>query len=372
MNIEVVANKDAEKAFIETIPEKIYRGDPHWMKPLSADLRSIFDAQQNPFFANGTLKRWIARDHEGRVGRIAAFYHHEKAYRSGCPTGGIGFFECSQNKELAFTLFRESLAWLKQQGMKAVEGPVNPGENDSNWGLLVNTHPAYSMNYNLPYYKAFFEAYGFTPAYDQYTNHYDLTHPLPQRFTRIAQRLEQQGRYTFRPFQQHKLDAFIRDMVTVYNKAWVHHENFTPIEYNYVRGTFLKMKSIIDSELIWFAYAEGKPVAFIVGVPDVNQIIRKLDGKLNFINKLRFLYYKHTGVIDRFRVLIMGVVPEYQNRGIESGLVTRVLASARRLKKYREAELSWVGSFNPKMMALYKASGAVFGKQHVTYRYEIK
>ena len=128
------------------------------------------------------------------------------------------------------------------------------------------------------------------------------------------------------------------------------------------------MKSIIDEKLIWFVYADNTPAGFVIALPDCNQIIKHLNGKFGFWEKLKFYYLKKIGTMDRVRVIIMGIVPEYQRRGLESGLIVKLSESINTMGNYREGELSWVGSFNPAMIALHKASGATFGKKHITYR----
>jgi GNAT superfamily N-acetyltransferase len=161
----------------------------------------------------------------------------------------------------------------------------------------------------------------------------------------------------------------LKDLETVYNQAWKNHQDFQPIDYDYLLSSFIKMKSFMKEDLIWFAYAEGKPIGFVVSVPDINQHLKPLNGKLNLISMFKLGYYKLTHKIDRLRVLIMGIVPAYQNKGIESALITHLFESATTYDQYREAELSWVGSFNPKMLAIHRASGATHGKTHTTYRY---
>jgi GNAT superfamily N-acetyltransferase len=255
-----------------------------------------------------------------------------------------------------------------------MDGPINFGENDNNWGLLVKgfTQPAYGMSYNPKYYQSLFEDYGFEPLYEQYTNHYNLKKPLPERFRKIGRRVLTNPQYQFKHFKLNKVEAMLKDLETIYNQAWKNHQDFQPIDYDYLLASFRKMKSFLKEDLIWFAYANEEPIGFIVSVPDINQYLKPLKGELNFLSMLKLGYYKVTHKIDRLRVLIMGIVPAYQNKGIESALITHLFESASAYEQYREAELSWVGSFNPKMLALHKASGATHGKTHTTYRYHFE
>ena len=173
------------QAFID-LPRKLYKHDASWICTLDSDIRSVFDPRKNTFFHHGICNRWIALDENGEaVGRIAAFINYQKTEGYDDPTGGIGFFDCINNEEIARQLFEVAKEWLQANGMKAMDGPVNFGENDTFWGLLVEgfQSPSYGMNYNPPYYIDFFESFGFHKLYDQFTNVLNIDKPMPERFT---------------------------------------------------------------------------------------------------------------------------------------------------------------------------------------------
>ncbi|HBH25581.1 MAG TPA: N-acetyltransferase [Cytophagales bacterium] len=369
MQITVVDDRDTINSFHE-VNKLVYANDPNFVMPLRQEIEDIFNPKANPFFEHGKAIRWILKNENEVIGRVAAFINFEKAGGFDVPTGGMGFFECIDDMEAAFLLFDTCEKWLSEQGMEAMEGPINFGENNNYWGLLVEGFipPSMGMNYNPPYYTRFFQAYGFEEEYSQYTNHFDINKPLPERFRKIVTRVFDNPSNRFEHFKPAEIDRFIDDFVEIYNKAWVHHENFKAIQPEYVRLSFEQMKPIMVPEMIWFAYVDGKPAGFMVSVPDANQIIRHLDGKLNWWSKLKFLWYKWNHAIDRVRVIIMGVCPEYQKKGIESGLIVKAFDKVKEMGGYREAELSWVGSFNPAMMSIHKASGATLGKKHVTMK----
>jgi hypothetical protein len=255
--------------------------------------------------------------------------------------------------------------------MEAMDGPINFGENDNFWGLLVDgfTHPGIGMNYNPPYYKDFFEKYGFITYYTQVSNHLDITKPIPERFAKIANWVAQKDGYKFEHLRVNELDKYAGYFIEVYNDAWQFHENFTPMQQQTVRESFEKIKPIVDERLIWFAHVDGEPAAFVVVLPDVNQIFKHLKGKTNTLAKLKFLYYKWIGTINRLRVVILGVKPKFQKLGLESALIMKLHKIVTSMKHYKEVELSWVGDFNPKMRALHESIGAVKGKEHHTMRY---
>ncbi|MFA8300327.1 MAG: hypothetical protein ACEPOV_09215 [Hyphomicrobiales bacterium] len=366
--IEVKSKKHANQ-FLD-IARAIYKNDPNFVCPLDLSINKIFDPKKNVFYSHGQCTRWILEDDNGNlIGRVAAFINENKAYTFDQPTGGMGFFECIENKEAAFLLFDTAKEWLHARGMKAMDGPINFGENDNFWGLLVEgfTDPAIGMQYNPPYYQKYFEEYGFDKYFEQVSNILDYTKKFPDRFWKIANWVRQKEGFSFEHFKFSNAKKYIRDLKEVYDNAWQFHENFDPIKEKDLYDSLEEAKGIIDEELIWFAYFEGKPIAFLVMYPDANQIFKKFNGKLNLWNKLRFLYYKRKDMITRTRIVIMGVVPQFQKYGLESAIFW-YLNEVFKKKSYNEIELSWVGDFNPKMRALHESVGAVFGKRHITYR----
>src|ERR1700742_4697387 len=173
MTITEVTSKADKKAFLD-VARVIYKNDKNWICPLDNDIEAIFDPSKNNFFHHGKCTRWILTGDNGQlIGRVAAFINNEKAYNYEQPTGGMGFFECIDDEKAAFLLFDTAKQWLQQNGMQAMDGPINFGENDNFWGLLsegFTSPPSYGMNYNPPYYKKFFDDYGFKTQYEQITN----------------------------------------------------------------------------------------------------------------------------------------------------------------------------------------------------------
>jgi len=369
MTIVPVSDQKTARNFLDVV-HLIYRNDQNWICPLDQDIENVFDEHKNPFFKHGKCTRWILNDDKGHtIGRIAAFINEKKAYQYEQPTGGLGYFECINDKNAAFKLFDAAKNWLQDQGMKAVDGPINFGENDSFWGLLVEgfTPPSYGMNYNPQYYPAFFEAYGFKKEYEQITNHLAVRKPFPERFTKIANWVANKPGYTFEHFSKKNASKYVNDLMEIYNDGWQDFENFVPIKKETLEESFKKMETIMDEKLIWFAYINGEPASFVVIIPDANQMISGFDGKLGMIEKLRFAYRRWKGV-NRMRAIVMGTKSAYQKHGLESALFIKLKEYVLPLNQYDELELSWVGDFNDKMLSIHHATGATFGKRHLTMR----
>ncbi|WP_374163501.1 GNAT family N-acetyltransferase [Arcticibacter sp. MXS-1] len=369
MVITEVRDKKAVKDFLD-VARVIYKNDPVWVCPLDSDIENVFDPKKNNFHQHGKITRWIAKDSDGRlIGRIAAFINNKKAYAYEKPVGGVGFFESVNDQQVADALFNTARQWLQDQGMAGMDGPINFGENDTFWGLLVEgfTHPSYGMNYNPPYYRTLFETYGFSPLYEQITNHLDVHKPFPERFTRIAEWVIRKPGYRFEHLNAKEIDRFAADFMEIYNDAWSDFENFVPINESTIRESFNKMKVLMDENLIWFSYVNGEPASFVIILPDANQIIKSFKGKLGLVEKLKFLYYRWKGV-SRMRAIVMGTKKKFQKHGLESAMFIKLKEYVLPLNQYEELELSWVGDFNDKMLAIHEATGAVFGKKHVTLR----
>ena len=371
MRIIEVKDTATRKAFHQ-FPKDLYKGDSNWVAPLEVMVDSTFDPQKNAFYKHGDGTRWILTDDNGRtIGRIAAFFNGNKAYTFQQPTGGVGYFECIDNREAAFLLFDTAKGWLSERGMEAMDGPVNFGENLINWGLLVKGFEpqGFGMPYNKPYYQGLFEAYGFQVYFEQYSYHLNHKDPFPERFWKIAEWVAQKPNFRFEHVRFSHLEKYIGDFVKIYDQAWARHDNHQSVDLDDIRGMMRMAKLIADEEFIWFVYHNDEPVLFFGMIPDWNQILAKLNGKVNFWNLLKFHWYKKMHVITRARILIMGVVPKFQGTGLESAVFWHLDKVMKRKLWYNQVELSWVGDFNPKMVAMYKSVGGIHAKTHYTMRY---
>ena len=367
----ITVNDAHSRKQFHDVMRRIYKGDKNFVCPPDEFIEDIFTPSENVFFRHGEATRWLLLDESGNLaGRVASFINTKKAYTFQVPTGGMGFFECVNDYKAAEILFETSRAWLAERGMEAMDGPINFGENDNFWGLLVEGFipQSFGMNYNPPYYKDFFERYGFTLYFEQVTNLLDLRKPFPERFWKIANWVRQKPEYNFRHFSYDQTEKFIADFIEVYNDAWQFHENFTPTDPDAIRRMLAEMKSLLVPEFIWFAYHGEKPIAFEVMLPDINQMLRFFNGKIDLWGKLKVGILGKKRIFNRARITIMGVRPHYQKSGIESALFWHMDKVMKQKPQYTEIELSWVGDFNPKMRMLHEAVGGVFSKRHVTYR----
>src|SRR5699024_6840886 len=163
MQIIEVTDKRTQKEFLQ-LPVRLYKHEQNWIRPLDKDIEKVFDPTKNKYFEHGECTRWIlVNDQQETIGRVAAFIDRKTANTFDQPTGGMGFFECINDKEAAFLLFDTCKEWLEARNMEAMDGPINFGDRMNWWGLLVDGfyEPNYGMFYHFPYYQQLFEAYGF-------------------------------------------------------------------------------------------------------------------------------------------------------------------------------------------------------------------
>ncbi|MCA6078300.1 hypothetical protein [Fulvivirga sedimenti] len=373
MKIVEVTDSSLAREFL-LFPLSVYRNTKTWIRPLDKDIEAVFDPKKNKAFRSGECCRWVAMDSDGKVtGRIAAFVNKKTALKGNDqPTGGLGFFECTEDREVAFALFDTARKWLEEKGMEAMDGPINFGERDKWWGLLVDgfdLEPNYNCNYNPPYYQQFFEDYGFQIYFKQFTFGRKVREPFHPRLYEKAKKAMENPGYRFEHLRLKNLDKYTEDFRVVYNKAWARHTGVAEMSSLQAKAIMKQMKPIIDEKIIWFGYYENEPVAFYINLPEVNQIFKHVNGKLNWIGKLKFLYHKTFKTCKKMLGLVFGVVPEHQGKGLEGALVIATAGMVQEAyTQYDDLEMNWIGDFNPKMIRVVEQVGGDIVKTHHTYR----
>ncbi|SHN21529.1 hypothetical protein SAMN04488057_11113 [Cyclobacterium lianum] len=372
MQLQEVSTKAQQAEFVE-MAARLYRNEENWIRPLDKDIEDLFHPETNKLFkTGGKAIRWLLLDDEGNtIGRNAAFINPK--WKEKQPTGGMGFFECINDQKAAFMLFDAARDWLKAQGMEAMDGPVNFGERDKWWGLLVDGYapPNYNMYWNFPYYRELFEAYGFQVYFRQYT------YMRPVRGVTLDPKMEERARtilqdedFQFRYLKGKELwEKFPEYFMKVYNKAWARHMGKT-ISEREARLMLTKMKPVIDPYLVYFGFYKGEPVSFFINIPEINQLFKYVNGRLDLMGKLKFLWNRTFNPPNKMLGLVFGVVPEFQGKGVESAMITEYRDNiAEKKLSYKTIEMNWIGDFNPKMMRVCEQLNASIYKTHHTYRY---
>lgn len=373
MKILEVKTKEDIAEFLN-LPVRLYKTVPQWIRPLDRDVENVFNPDMNKTFRGGECIRWIMKnDQDDTIGRVAAFVIQKNVHKGNDqPTGGMGFFDVINDRQAAFALFDKCKEWLSEKGMEAMDGPINFGSREKWWGLLVEgfeNEPNYQCNYNFPYYQDFFEAYGFQLYFNQLTFARKIMDPLSPRLDQKAKIVARDPRYNFRYISKKELSRLPEYLMNVYNKAWANRAE-NP-ELNLAQATLLvkQMKPILDEKLLWFGFYGDEPVAFFISLPEINQIFKHVNGKLNWLGKLKFVWHKLSNSNKKAFGILFGVVPDHQGSGVDGALImaARELIQSGKLN-YIDFEMNWIGDFNPKMIQVVEQVGGYVSKRHVTYR----
>ena len=373
MQLTEVTGKQAAKDFIK-VNVLMNASNPKYIRPLDNEVNDVFDLNKNKQFKYGTAKRWVLTNDQGAlIGRIAA-YISTKYINKGdtIPVGSLGYFDCINDQQAANLLFDTAKKWLVSQGMQSMDGPVNFGERDKWWGLMVegfDSEPLYGISFNPAYYEKLFETYGFQNYYNQY--YYSLKaygtlgDKYPERHARFAAKPD----YVARHIDKTKLEKYANDFSVVYNAAWSQHDEGKEISPELALKLFKKMKPIMDETIIWFAYYKDQPIGMWINIPDLNQYFKYFNGKFGWVEKLRLLILQKTKPARKMNGVAFGIVPKFQALGIDAFMIYSCALVVREQGRYDGIEMGWAGDWNPRMVAIYKAVGASQSRRMITYRY---
>ena len=361
------------KSFLD-LNAKVNQGNPNYIRPLDNEVEQVFDPAKNKLFKDGDAKRWIVQNNAGEtVGRIAAFYYSKyKNKGTEYPVGCVGYFDSIHDQAVANLLLDTAKKWLQSNGLEAMDGPINFGDRDKWWGLMVegfDEEPMYGMSFNPPYYEELLSSYGFENYYNQYYYKLSIFDELPPRFKERYEKFNSKSDYQAKHLDTQQLEKFAQDFVTIYNSAWAQHGEAKAISFEQIMKLFKTLKPIMDPRVIWFAYYKEDPIAMFINIPDVNQYFKHFNGKLGLLQKLHLLWMKWRGVNKRLTGLAFGVVPKYQSLGIDSFLIYSSALLLWDIQKYQENEMGWAADCNPKMVNIYKSLGAKPSRRMVTFRY---
>ncbi len=357
-----VTTRALRRQFVE-LPYALYRNVPHWVPPLRRDEQHRLSPAHNPFWDHARCDLWLAR-RGGRVtGRIAAIEDDLYNERQGEPITWFGFFEAVDAATTAALLGiveRRARDW----NSRVVRGPVNPSLNDSA-GLLIDAFdrdPYVLMPYNPPAYPAFVEAAGYQKVKDLLAWSVDLTIPVPERVSRVAARAAARHGLTVRHADLGSFDRDLAILQEIYRAAWDDNWGFVPPTDAEIRQLAADLKPIVDPEMVLFVELRGRPVACSVALPDVNQVLKRMNGRLLPFGIFHFL--RRRRIIDQTRLLLLGVLPEVRRIGLYPLLMAESYRRAG-ARGYRQGEMSWTLEDNDAVNAGIEAIG---GRRSKTYR----
>lgn len=364
-----VVSHEQRKEFLD-FPIRIFSDDKNYIRPLDKDIEEVFDKKKNKFFRSGECERFLfLNENNETVGKVAIFIN--KKYRQEQPTGGIGFFDCVNDQRTANFIFDFAKNHLAEKGMEAMDGPINFGERDKFWGLLIEgfSEPLYGMNYHPPYYKDLFENYGFEIYFNQLCFGRKVHDSVAENFMEMHARISKNKNISSKRLKVKDLGKFAKDFTEVYNKAWASHGEGKQLTETQTLKLFNSLKPIINEHISWFIYENEKPIAMWMNIPDLNQWFKHLDGKFGIWQKLKFLLVKKFTKNRKMIGLVFGIVPEWQRKGIDGYMIWEGTKHFRKTTDFEDYEMQWIGDFNPKMMKIAENLETEVTRKLATYRY---
>ncbi|MGC4085312.1 MAG: hypothetical protein QM736_25120 [Vicinamibacterales bacterium] len=360
--IVLVDSRATRQMFVE-LPYTMYKADPNFVPQLRRDEHRRFDPRHNAFLGHAEMTRWIALDGDRVVGRVAAIDDclHNDVHRESITW--FGFFEAT-SPEVTKQLLDTVETHARRRGSRAVRGPVNPSLHEAA-GVLVDgfdDSPYALMAYNPRHYAPYVEGAGYAKVKDLYSWDIDLRAPLPERIVRIAERVRDRFGITVRPVSLDRFDAELEILKALYREAWAGNWGFVPPTDEEIRQLAVELRPIADPDIVLFAEMRGEPVGCAVSIPDVNQILKRMNGRLLPFGVIHFL--RRRRIVNRARMLMLGVVPKVRRLGLYPLLIAESAARGVR-NGYLAAEVGWTLEDNALINAGIEAAG---GRRTKVYR----
>ena len=364
LNIITVERKSELKDFID-LPWRIYAAYPKWVPPLKKDVRRLLDPARHPFWETSERVLFLARRGSETVGRIAGIIDRPYNQFHGENMGVWGFFECADDQEAAAALFSSAETWVRQKGMTFIRGPLNPSTNYE-IGLLIEGFeysPVVEMPYHPPYYARLVESCGYAKEKDLLAFLLEGDYHLPEWMDSLAERLAAKKSIHIRRINPKDIGAEFDLIREIYNDSWSGNWGFVPLSVQEMRDIQKNVMQFMDTDLAFFIYYENEPVAVCVIFPDMNILLKRLNGRIGVMGLLKALRYRRE--INGLRLLMLGIKDKYRQMGIPLLAFHHIYEVVRNKKKYNYIELGWTLEDNEAINSLILETGA---KQYKKYR----
>jgi GNAT superfamily N-acetyltransferase len=365
--ITLVSSKKDEKAFLN-FPYQLYAGDKNWIPPLYMDQKTLISTKKNPFYNDADIALFLAQSNGKVAGRIAAIHNKKFNEYHDTNVGFFGFFECIDNQSVANLLFKVAADWLKERKLTGVIGPASPGTMDE-VGVLIEGfeyEPSILMPYNKTYYDKLISGAGYQKEMDLLAFRVTKDTVALDRIDRAEAIVKRRlPNLKIREVNLKNFDTEVKIIREIFNKAWANNWGFTPLSKEEFRHLAKDLKTIVDTDIAHVAEIDGNPVGFSIALPDFNQALKHINGKLLPFGIFKLLYYSRK--IDRIRTALMGILPEYQGKGIDALLHREAIRNG--LKKgYKSSELGWVLENNVEMVRVAERIGGSVEKVYRMYK----
>lgn len=369
---EVNNNKDV-KEFIN-LPFELYKGDDPWVPPLVSDFKKYINGENNFLNDAGPNIKIIAYKDGKVVGRLLVGINSHINEVKGFKEGYISLFESINDKYVAFSLFEFAVEWLRQKEMNLIKGPLSLPGGDDNRGLLLDNFddPTLIMNtYNKKYYNDLFEAFGFEKYFDCYAYKSEVRNENIERYEKLVPYAMKKHKFKIDRLDLKNMDKEMKDIQSIINKAmpkeW---DDFIPPSDKEIQLIAKQLVPFADADLIYIARnLDGDPIGFNISLPDYNQVLKKLNGKLLPLGIFKFLYYRRK--INKIRFFVLFVIPEYRNKGVSSSIYLKSYKKAIE-KGYNFVEGSTIWEYNEDMKNDIEKYGGVLYKTYRIYKKKIE
>ena len=351
--------------------EEVYRGDRWFVPPLLMERHEFLDPARNPFFRHADVALFLATRQGKVVGRIAAVEDRNFNAFHGARTGYFGLYESFDDPGAAEALFGAARGWARRRGLRELLGPLNLSTNYET-GLLVEgfeSSPAILMPYNPPWYARLFEGCGLRKAKDLLAFSRSSRDPVPERFVRVADKIRNHQGISIRAIDLRRFEEEVGRIKAVYNSAWEKNWGFVPMSDAEFDKLARDLKPLVRPELCLIAEDQGEPVAFSLTVPDVNQALKRVGGRLTTwgipVGLAKLLYWQRR--IDEVRLIALGVKEGHRRRGLDAVLILDTVRRTRDLG-YKGGEVSWTLEDNDLMNRAIEAVGCRPTKRYRVYQ----
>lgn len=370
--VRPVATRSDRKAFVDFAWEA-YRDDPYWVPPLKDEVHALIDPKRNPWFGHGRAAFFLAERGGKVVGRISAQVDELVLQHMEPGLGQWGFFD-ALDAEAGAALVTEAEQWLRGQGMTRALGPISISIWDEP-GLLIEGFkeaPMVMMGHHRPEYRGWIEAAGYEKAKDLYTFELDIRIDMIPVIDRLIRSGEANQRIRIRDVDKSRFDQEAAIILDILNDAWSDNWGFVPLTDAEIAYAGKKLKPLIVEDLVKIAEVDGKPAAFMITIPDLNEMIADLDGSLFPFGWAKLLWRLHKVKTRRVRVPLMGVRKSLQRGRMASQLAFMLIEFTRRvcIGKYgiHVGEFGWVLEDNQGMMSIAELPGAGINHRYRIYQ----